>query len=84
MDQTRGAKTGQLCITVPTKGLRFLRGVPTSESPKGMGLMGIHGLDALWHYVGYTYCPWCGKEEQNERDGGQPSEDNPLQSRSCV
>ena len=29
------------------KGLRFLRVVPTSESPKVMGLMGIHVLDAL-------------------------------------
>ena len=48
------------------KGLRFLRVVPASESPKVMGLMGIHDPDALWHYAGYTYCPWCGKEEQNE------------------
>ena len=48
------------------KGLRFLRVVPTLESPKVMGLMGIHNPNALWHYVGYTYCPWCGKEGQNE------------------
>ena len=48
------------------KGLRFLRAVPTSESPKVMGLMGIHDLDALWHSAGYTYCPWCRKEGQNE------------------
>ena len=48
------------------KGLRFLRVVPTSESPKVMGLMGIHNPDALWHYAGYTYCPWCRKEGQNE------------------
>ena len=48
------------------KGLRFLRVVPTSESPKVMGLMGIHDPDAPWCYAGYTYCPWCGKEGQNE------------------
>ena len=48
------------------KGLRFLRVVPTMESPKVMGLMGIHNPDALWRYAGYTYCPWCGKEGQNE------------------
>ena len=48
------------------KGLKFLRVVPNSESPKVMGLMGIHDLDALWCYAGYTYCPWCGKEGQNE------------------
>ena len=48
------------------KGLRFLRVVPASESPKVMGLIGIHDLDALWHYTGYTYCPWCRKEGKNE------------------
>ena len=48
------------------KGLRFLRVVPATESPKVMGLKGIHNLDALQHFAGYTYCPWCGKEGQNE------------------
>ena len=40
--------------------------VPTLESPKVMGLMDIHNPDALQHYAGYTYCPWCRKEGQNE------------------
>ena len=31
-----------------------------------MGLMGIHDPNALWHYTGYTYCPWCGKEGKNK------------------
>ena len=48
------------------KGLRFLRVVPATESPKIMGLKGIHDPDALWHFAGCTYCPWCGKEGQNE------------------
>ena len=48
------------------KGLKFLRAVPTMESPKVMGLMGIHDPDALWHFASFTYCPWCGKEGQNE------------------
>ena len=48
------------------KGLKFLRAVPTSESPKVMGLMGIHDPDALQCFAGFTYCPWCGKEGQNE------------------
>ena len=48
------------------KGLKFLRAVPASESPKVMGLAGIHDPDALWHFAGFTYCPWCGKEGQNE------------------
>ena len=48
------------------KGLRFLYVVPPSESPKIMGLVGIHNLDALCHLNGLTHCPWCGKEDQNE------------------
>ena len=48
------------------KGLKFLRAVPTSDSPKVMGLMGIHDPDALQHFAGFNYCPWCGKEGQNE------------------
>ena len=48
------------------KGLRFLRVVPNMESLKVMGLKGIHDSDALWCFTGYTYCPWCGKEGQNE------------------
>ena len=48
------------------KGLKFLRAVPTTESPKVMGLMGIHDPDALQHFASFTYCPWCGEEDQNE------------------
>ena len=47
------------------KGLKFLRVMPTSESPKVMGLVGIHDPDALQHFAGFIYCPWCGKEGQN-------------------
>ena len=48
------------------KGLKFLQVVPPSESPKVMGLMGIHDMDALCHFGGVTYCPWCRKEGKNE------------------
>ena len=48
------------------KGLKFLRVVLPSESPKVMALVGIHDLDALCHFSGVTHCPWCGKEGQNE------------------
>ena len=48
------------------KGLKFLQVVPTSESPKVIGLMGIYDPDTLWHFASFTYCPWCGKEGQNE------------------
>ena len=47
--------------TLP-KGLKFLRAVSPSNSPKVMDLMGIQDLDALCHF----YCPWWGKEGQNE------------------
>ena len=36
------------------KGLKFLWAVPPSESPKVMGLMGIHDPDALYHFGGVT------------------------------
>ena len=48
------------------KGLKFLRVVPPLESPKVMGLTGIHDPDVLHHFNGVTHCPWCGKEGQNE------------------
>ena len=48
------------------KGLKFLRVVSAKESQKVMGLKGIHDPDALQHFAGYTYCPWCRKDGQNE------------------
>ena len=48
------------------KGLKFLRVVSAKESPKIMGLKGIHDSDALWHFTSYTYCLLCGKDGQNE------------------
>ena len=48
------------------KGLKFLHVVPPSESPKVMGLVGIHNLDTLHCFNNMTHCPWCGKEGQNE------------------
>ena len=48
------------------KRLRFLRVVSAKESPKVMGLKGIHDPNTLWHFASYTYCPWCGKDRQNE------------------
>ena len=65
------------------KGLKFLRVVPTSESPKVIGLVGIHDPDAFWHFASFTYCPWCGKEGQNE-DSGQPPKNHTLQARPGV
>ena len=47
------------------KGLKIIWAVPPSESPKVMGLVVIHDLDALCCFNGLTHCPWCGKEGQN-------------------
>ena len=43
------------------KGLKFLCVVPLSESPKVIGLVGIHDPDALHCFNGLTHCPWCGR-----------------------
>ena len=47
------------------KGLKFLQAVHPLESPKVMGLVGIHVPDTLCCFSGLTHCPWCGKEGQN-------------------
>ena len=38
------------------KGLKFLRAVSAKESPKEMGLKGIHDPEALQHFSRFTYC----------------------------
>ena len=38
----------------------------SNESPKIMGLKGIHSPEALKWCAGQLFCPWCGKEGQNE------------------
>ena len=39
------------------KGLKFFHVVPPSESPKSMGLVGIHDPDALCCFNNMTHCP---------------------------
>ena len=58
-------KANYVLRTLP-KGLEFLRVVPLLESPKVMGLTGIHDPDALCHFIGVTHYPWCRNEGQNE------------------
>ena len=36
------------------------------QSPKIMGLKGIHSPEALKCITGLSFCPWCRKEGQNE------------------
>ena len=48
------------------KGICFFWVVPSTESPKIMGLKGIHSPKALRWQSGLSFCPWCGNEGQNE------------------
>ena len=50
--------------TLP-KCLKFFHPVSPLESPKVMGLTGIHH-PAVCLFNGVTHCQWCGKEGQNE------------------
>ena len=43
-------------LRILPKGLKFPRVVSPLESPKVMGLMGIHDPDALCHFYGVTHC----------------------------
>ena len=53
------AKNSHKCI-------HFFSLVSPMESPKIMGLQDIHSPDTLCHHGGLEFCPWCGKEGQNE------------------
>ena len=62
MERTRAFEKKPTTFFSPQpKGLKFLRAVSAKESPKEMGLKGIHEPEALWHFTGFTYCLWCGK-----------------------
>ena len=68
-DQWMGRK--ELCsayhaVRGTAKDLHFFRTVVPLEFPKIMGLWGIHSPEALKQQVGLSFCPWCGKEGQNE------------------
>ena len=49
-----------------TKNLCYFQVVLPIQSPKIMGLKGIHCPEVLKHQAGLSFCPWCGKEGQNE------------------
>ena len=68
-DQWVGRK--ELCsayhmVRGSAKDLHFFRTVALLESPKIMGLWGIHSLEVLKQQVGLSFCLWCRKEGQNE------------------
>ena len=68
-DQWRGRK--ELCcanymVRGSAKDLHCFRVVSPLESPKIMGLWGIHFPKALKHQASLLFCPCCRKEGQNE------------------
>ena len=48
------------------KDICFFRIVLPTKSPKIMCLRGIHSPKVLQWQGGLSFCPWCGKEGQNE------------------
>ena len=48
------------------KNLCYFQVVLPIRSPKIMGLKGIYSPEALKLQAGLSFCPWCGKEDQNE------------------
>ena len=63
------------------KGLKFLRVVPAMESPKVMGLMGMHDPDSLWCFAGFHLPPMVWEGRSKQRDGSQPPKNYTLQTR---
>ena len=53
------------------KGLKFLQAVPPSESPKVIGLMGIHDPDALCQFQQCDLLPLVQEWGSKWRDSGQ-------------
>ena len=51
---------------VPAQRVKIPQGGDHLGVSQVMVLMGINDPNVLWHYTGYTYCPLCGKEGQNE------------------
>ena len=66
MEGARSPETSQLHPPGFTQGTKISEGGIAKESPKVMGLKGIHDPKALKWFAGFTYCPWCRKDGQNE------------------
>ena len=67
MERTRSFKTSQLCFLFSAQGAEipkgsFCQGISKGDGPKGDS----QAQRPSQHFVGYTYCPWCGKSGQNE------------------
>ena len=49
-----------------SKGHPIFPGSAAHDLPKIIGLKGMHSPEALCQQAGLSFCPWCGKEGQNE------------------
>ena len=68
-DQCWGKKelcTANYTVRGSAKDLHYFQVVSCLESPKIMGLKGIHSPEALKHQASFSFCPCCGKEGQNK------------------
>ena len=68
-DQWQGKKelcTANCTAMRSTKDVHYFWVASPTESPKIMGLKGIHSPEALKCQTGLLFCLWCGKEGQNE------------------
>ena len=65
--------TGQLGLKIAIcaakasqRDIQFFCMVMPNKSPNIMGLKGVHSPEALCQQGGCSFCPWCGKDGQNE------------------
>ena len=65
MDWLKKLKAAHRYDMSSPKDIHFFRVVLPTESPKIMGLKGIHSPEALQQCSRLTFCPWCGKGGQN-------------------
>ena len=70
MQETWGSqkdlKTTNWVAWASPEDIHFFQIILPMESPKIMDLKGIHSTEALQWWGGLTFCPWCGREGQNE------------------
>ena len=59
-------QTTYLVAKSSPKDICFFRVMPSTESPKIIGLRGIHSPKVLCQWGGLSFCLWCRKEGQNE------------------
>ena len=62
----QGLKAANCTTKASQRDIQFFCMVMPIELPNFMGLKGIHSPEALHQWGSHSFCPWCGKEGQNE------------------